>query len=62
MIDESGKPAKSDRLKSRSDIGRVEFPIEKLIEYRDAQASCVHIEARLEADRKLVDRPGRARR
>ncbi len=42
-----------DRLKDRSDIGAVEFPIEKLMEFRYASASCVHIEAALEADRGL---------
>jgi hypothetical protein len=44
-----------DRLKDRSDIGDVEFPIEKLMEFRDASASCVHIEAAMEADRGLTD-------
>ncbi len=43
-----------DRLKDRSDIGEVEFPIEKLMEFRDASASCVHIEAAMEADRGLT--------
>ena len=46
---------KKDRLKDRSDIGAVEFPIEKLMEFRDANASCVHIEAALDADRGLTD-------
>ena len=41
--------SKKDRLKDRSDIGVVEFPIEKLMEFRDANASCVHIEAALVA-------------
>ena len=59
MTDKSRKHAEMDRLKNRSDIGKVEFPIEKLTEYREAEASCVHIEARLEKDRKLVDQPGR---
>ena len=45
-----------DRLKDRSDIGTVEFPIEKLMEFRDANASCVHIEAAMDADRGLTDR------
>jgi hypothetical protein len=40
-----------DRLKDRSDIGTVEFPIEKLLEFRDAEASCVHVEAALETNR-----------
>ena len=44
-----------DRLKDRSDIGEVEIPIEKLMKFRDASASCVHIEAALEADRGLTD-------
>ena len=48
-----------DCLKDRSDIGTVEFPIEKLMEFRDASASCVHIEAALEADRGLT---GKARK
>ena len=43
-----------DRLKDRSDIGDVEFPIEKLMEFRDASASCIHIEAAMEADRGLT--------
>ena len=46
---------KKDRLKDRSDIGVVEFPIEKLMEFRDANASCVHIEAAMVADRGLTD-------
>ncbi len=44
-----------DRLKDRSDIGEVEFPIEKLMKFRDASASCVHIEAAMVADRGLTD-------
>ena len=43
-----------DRLKDRTNIGAVEFPIEKLMAFRDAEASCVHIEAALEADRGLT--------
>jgi hypothetical protein len=43
-----------DRLKDRSDIGEVESPIEKLMKFRDANASCVHIEAAMEADRGLT--------
>ncbi len=43
-----------DRLKDRSDIGEVEFPIEKLMKFRDASASCVHIEAAMEADHGLT--------
>ena len=45
-----------DRLKDRSDIGDVELPIEKLMEFRDASASCVHIEAAMEANRGLTGR------
>ena len=44
-----------DRLKDRANIGAVEFPIEKLMAFRDAEASCIHIEAALEADRGLTD-------
>ncbi len=47
--------SKKDRLRDRSDIGEVEFPIEKLMKFRDANASCVHIEAALQADRGLAD-------
>ena len=47
--------SKKDRLRDRSDIGEVVFPIEKLMEFRDANASCVHIEAALQADRGLTD-------
>lgn len=43
-------PAGKDRIKDRSNIGVVEFPIEKLMEFRLAEASCVHIEAAMEAD------------
>ncbi len=45
---------KHTHSKDRSDIGAVEFPIEKLMEFRDARASCVHIEVALEADRGLT--------
>lgn len=44
-----------DRVKDRSDIGEVEFPIEKLMKFRDAEASCVHIEAALQTGRGLTD-------
>ncbi len=47
--------SKKDRLRDRSDIGEVEFPIEKLMKFRDANASCVHIEAALVAGRGLTD-------
>ncbi len=50
------KPTREkDRLKDRSDIGEVEFPIEKLMAFRDASASCVHIEAAMEANRGLTE-------
>ena len=45
-----------DRLKDRSDIGEVKSQIEKLMEFRDASASCVHIEAAMDADRGLTDK------
>ncbi len=54
MTDRKRAPAK-DRLKNRSDIGEVEFQIEKLMEFRDASASCVHIEAAMDADRGLTE-------
>jgi hypothetical protein len=41
---------KPRRLRSRKDIGKVVFPIEKLMAGRSASMSCVHIEADLEAD------------
>jgi hypothetical protein len=47
--------SKKDRLKDRSDIGAVEFPIEKLMKFRHAEASCVHIEAAMESGRGLTD-------
>ena len=49
------RPIEKDRLKDRSDIGDVELPIEKLLEFRDASASCVHIEAAMEANRGLTE-------
>lgn len=54
MTDRKRAPTK-DRLKDRSDIGEVEFQIEKLMEFRDASAPCVHIEAAMDADRGLTD-------
>ncbi len=53
MAGKKRRPEK-DRLKDRSDIGEVEFPIEKLMKFRDASASCVHIEAAIESDRGLT--------
>ena len=44
-----------DRSKDRSDIGEIEFSIEKLMKFRDASASCVHIEAAMETGRGLTD-------
>ncbi len=57
MTDRKSAPMKDrkDVVKDRKNIGVVEFPIEKLTEFRDADASCVHIEARLEADRGLTN-------
>ena len=55
MTGKKRRPEK-DRLKDRSDIGEVESPIEKLMKFRDASASCVHIEAAMEADRGLTDK------
>ena len=46
---------KKDRLKNRSDIGEVELPIEKLMKFRDASASCVHIEAAMDTNHSLID-------
>ena len=40
---------KPRRLRGRKDIGKVVFPIEKLMAGRSASMSCVHIEADLEA-------------
>ncbi len=54
MTDRKRAPIK-DRLKDRSDIGEVKFQIEKLMEFRDASASCVHIEAAMDAGRGLTD-------
>ena len=55
MTERKRAPVK-DRLKDRSDIGEVRFQIEKLMEFRDASASCVHIEAAMDAGRSLTDR------
>ena len=44
-----------DRLKDRRNIGKVEQLIDKLKVFRDAEVSCVHNEARLEAGRGLSD-------
>ncbi len=52
---ERKRAREKDRLKDRSDIGEVKFQIEKLMEFRDASASCVHIEAAMGADRGLTD-------
>lgn len=48
------RKSEQDRVKDRSDIGEVEFPIEKLMKFRDAEASCVHIEAALQTGRGLT--------
>ena len=47
--------SEKDRLKDRSNIGVVEFPIEKLMKFRDAEASCVHIEVAMETGRGLTN-------
>ncbi|MDP6709336.1 MAG: hypothetical protein QF893_23605 [Alphaproteobacteria bacterium] len=44
-----------DRLRDRSDVGEVEFLMDKLLTFRDAGVCCVHVEALLEADRGLTD-------
>ena len=54
MTDSQSKKPK-DRVKDRSDVGTVELPIDKLMRFREANASCVHIEAALEADRRLTE-------
>ena len=41
--------------RDRSDIGEVELPIEKIMDFRDVGASGVQIEARLVAGRSLTD-------
>ena len=57
MTDRKPAPMKDrkDTVKDRKDIGQVVSPIEKLMKFRDASASCVHIEAAMEADRGLTD-------
>jgi len=45
----------NERLKNRSDIGEVEHQIEKLMKFRDASASCVHIEAAMDVGSSLID-------
>ena len=57
------KPAApKDRVKNRKDIGAVEPPIERLLKFRAAEASCVHIEAALETERGLTGRRDRSKR
>ncbi len=57
MTDRKPAPMKDRRdiVKDRKNIGQVVSPIEKLMKFRDASASCVHIEAAMEADRGLTD-------
>ncbi len=43
------------RMKNRKDIGKVVFPIEKLMALRAGSYSCVHIEAVLESESGLAD-------
>ena len=52
---ENQRILKKDRLKDRSDIGEVEHPIEKLVKFRHASASCVHIEAAMDTNHSLID-------
>lgn len=42
-------------MKGRKDIGKVVFPIEKLLAARVVSSSCVHIEADLESDSGLTN-------
>ena len=46
---------KPPRLRGRNDIGKVVFPIEKLLSARSASLSCVHIEANLESEAGPTD-------
>ncbi len=55
-MDDNKSARSRDRLKNRQDIGAVEFPIEKLMVFREASASCVHIEAAMDVDRGLIGR------
>jgi hypothetical protein len=57
MTDRKPTPMKDrkDIVKDRKNIGQVVSPIEKLMKFRDASASCVHIEAAMEADRGLIN-------
>lgn len=50
MANRKPRPAKN-----RKDIGKVVFPIEKLMAARAANASCVHIESDLESDSGLTN-------
>lgn len=47
--------AKHPPAKDRRDIGKVEIPIEVLIEARLAHSSCLHVEAALETRSGLAD-------
>lgn len=57
MTDRKPAPMKDrkDTVKDRKNIGQVVSPIEKLMKFRDASASCVHIEAAMEADRGFIN-------
>lgn len=44
---------RQDRLKDRSDIGTVQFQIERLVRLRNAAVSCVHVESMLERNHGL---------
>ncbi len=57
MTDSKSAPTKDrkDIVKDRKDIGVVEFPIEKLMEYwHDASDFCYHFETAMEGDRGLT--------
>ncbi len=51
-----------DRRRIAAQVGTVESLIDKLLSFREASVSCIHIEASLEAGRGLGDfRPRRRR-
>ncbi len=57
MTDRKPAPMKDrkDVVKDLKDLGQVVSPIVKLMKFRDASASCVHIEAAMEENRGLTD-------
>ena len=44
-----------DEFREKVAVGKVWSLIDKLSAFREASASCIHIEARLEADKDLTD-------